>query len=127
MSAFEKIEEQYRLHPRELPLEAYVMWYMRNGFVFNRPDFFVMGRAVPRHAPVEQILNQLELFHGQPRDCWYLFAASGNTARMWQVVPWELPWFCWTRITDPLSELQFVATERLKRLCPADLSSLNEE
>lgn len=124
MSPFERIESEYRRRPRAEPFLYYVRLYHAWGFVFSRPDFFVMGRPVPRHAPAEAILDDHERFTGIQCDCWYLMAAAGNTARMWQVVPWELPHFCWTRLTDPISELRFVETERLQRLCPPDLSAV---
>ena len=123
MSPYSKIKRQYEIHPKPEPFLYWVDWYHDHGFVFSRPDFFVMGRPVPRNAPPGMILDDRELFHGLICDAWYLMAAAGNTARMWNVVPWELPWFCWTRIHDPLSELQFCAAERLKRLCPPDLSA----
>lgn len=126
MSPFEKIEAEYAARPREQPFSDYVTWYLRYGFVFSRPDILVIGRAVPRHAPQEKIMDQRDLFHNDVRDCWYIFAAAGNTARMWRIMPWHLPWFCWTRIRDAHSELTFVESERLKRLCPPDLTGIDE-
>lgn len=105
----------------------YLQWFHRNGFVFSTPDFFVMGRAVPRTANPKEILDQTNLFLNEKRDCWYIFAAAGNTQRMWRVVPWELPWFCWTRIADSHSELTFVESDRLRRLCPPDVNSIADE
>lgn len=126
LSAYEKIEAEYERRPRQEPFLYYVRLYHARGFVFSRPDFFVMGRPVPRTADPARILEDREAFHGEKCDCWYLMAAAGNMARMWQVAPWELPWFCWTRLSDPLSSLVFVEAERLKRLCPPDLSNLKE-
>lgn len=124
MSPYEELEARYAKRPRVEPFLYYVRWYMCHGFVFSRPDFFVAGRAVPRGAAPERILDDRELFRGEIRDAWYVFGAAGNTALMWRVVPWELPWFCWTRLADPLSELVFIETNRLKRLCPPDFSGL---
>lgn len=124
LSPFEKLEAEYERHPRQELFLYYVRLYMARGFVFSRPDFFVAGRPVPRGADPQRIFNDHEAFHGEQCDCWYLFAASGNMARMWSVTPWELPWFCWTRLSDPLSSLVFVEAERLKRLCPPDVTAL---
>lgn len=121
---FDKLEAQYAAHPREEPFANYVMHYHRIGFVFSRPDFVVFGRPVIRSAPHDQIKDPRFIFKSEDCDCWYLHAASGNMARMWAVVPFRLPWFCWTRINDPLGELTFCQTETLKRLCPPDIHSL---
>lgn len=127
MNAYAQIEAAYAANPREETFDNYVRHFHRHGFVFSRPDFFVMGRPVARHAPEDMILDPRERFEGIAKDCWHLFAAAGNMARMWQVVPWELPFFCWSRLSDPLSGLRFVSTETLKRLCPPDLSALSHD
>lgn len=123
MSPFQRLEIEYEKHPRAEPFLYYVRLYACHGFVFSRPDFFCMGRPVPSSAEPARILDDREQFHGEERDAWYVMAAAGNTARMWSVVPFALPWFCWTRLSDPISELRFVATDRLQRLCPPDLSA----
>ena len=120
MTPFEIIEAEYDRRPRAEPFLYYLRLYAAKGFVFSRPDFFVMGRPVERAAGRDAIFDDHREFSNP--DCWYVFAAAGNTARMWQVVPWQLPWFAWTRLSDPLSELQIVSTDRLKRLCPPDLN-----
>lgn len=125
MSPFDKIAAQYAAHPKEESFDRYVMHYHRVGFVFSRPDFFCMGRPVVRSASPSEILDPRHLFDSTKADCWYVHAAAGNMARMFQVVPWELGWFCWTRIQDPLSELQFHPTETIKRLCPPDLNNIH--
>lgn len=122
MSPYEKIEAAYAKRPRVEPFLYYVRLYAARGFVFSRPDFFVMGRPVPRSAWASRILDDNDNFEGEICDCWYLMAASGKTERMWQVVPFPLPFFCWTRLHDPQMELTFVDTDRLKRLCPPDLT-----
>lgn len=122
MTAYEKIERAYQEHPKEEPLENYVRWHLRHGFVFSRPDFFCMGRCVMKEAPADSIRDPMHLFPSEDCNAWYIFAAAGNMARMWQILPWPLGWVCWTRLHDPLSELQFVETERLQRLCPPDIS-----
>lgn len=123
MSPFEQIEAAYAKHPKEEPFQNYVLHYARHGFVFSRPDFFCMGRAVKRTSPPEQILDPRVLFPKEECDCWYVMAAAGRMSQMWQVVPWPLEWFCWTRLHDPLAELTFSPTETLTRLCPPDINN----
>lgn len=116
------MEAMYERAPRAEPFLYYVRLYASRGFVFARPDLFVMGRAVPRRALPARILDDRNRFDGETCDCWYLRDAAGEMSRMWSVLPWELPWFCWTRMGDPLSALVFVEAIRLKRLCPPDPS-----
>ncbi len=124
MSPFAQIEAAYAKRPQEEPFANYVDWHLRHGFVFSRPDFFCMGRAVSRKAPPKAIRDPLHDWHGTERDAWFIHAASGNCAKMWEVLPYPLGWVCWTRLHDPLGELTIVDTERLRRLCPPDLSRL---
>lgn len=123
MNPFRELEAQYERLPRLEPFLYYVRLYHCNGFVFSRPDFFVAGRPVPREAAPERILDDRETFAGEKCDCWYIFGAAGDMRRMWQVLPWELSWFCFTRLADPLSELRFISRERLRLRCPPDLSA----
>ena len=124
MSPFERIEAAYAANPKEEPFLNYLVWYHRHGFVFSRPDFFVMARPVIRSASHADILAPTHLFPSEECDCWYVMAAAGNMAAMWKVLPWPLGWICWTRIDDPLSELRFSTTENLVRLSPPDLNKL---
>lgn len=121
MSPYEQIEAVYARHPQEEPFENYVRWHALHGFVFARPDFFAMGRPVVRAAGEEFIRDLATHFPSAACDCWFIHAAAGNMARMWQIMPWPLEWFCWERVADELSELRFVRAETLKRLCPPDL------
>lgn len=124
MSPYATLKAKYALHPKPEPFLYWVDWYHEHGFVFSRPDFFCMGRPVLRHAPEEMIIDDRELFRGITCDCWYVMAAAGNMARMWSVQPWELPWFCWTRVWDPTGALTFTEAARLKERCPPDLRAV---
>lgn len=124
MTPYEKIEARYLEHPQEEPFVNYVAHYARHGFVFARPDFFAMGRPVVRSASPEKIKDPMNLFPSEDCDCWFIHAAAGNMSRMWQIVPWPLGWFAWTRLHDPLAELTIFPTETIKRLCPPDLNIL---
>ena len=123
MTPFEKIEAQYAAHPKEEPFVNYLLHYHRHGFVFSRPDFFAMGRAVIKEAPHAEILDPRHLFKSEDCNCWYIHAAAGNMSRMWAIQPWPMGWFCWTRLHDEQGELTFAPAEVLKRLCPPDLST----
>lgn len=122
MSPYAKLEAAYAAHPKEEPLANYVQWHMRHGFVFARPDVFLMGRPVLRSAPPEAVKDPMHLFPSEQCDAWYIHAAAGNMSAMWSLMPWPLGWIGWTRLYDPQSELVFHPVERLIRLCPTSLA-----
>jgi hypothetical protein len=65
-------------------------WHLLNGFVFSRPDFFVMGRPVVSQAAPEMIVGQ-HRFPSGLCDCWHIYLFAGNVARAWDMLPWDLP------------------------------------
>lgn len=124
MSAlYDSLEALYLKTGAEEPFANYVLHHARHGFVYATPDFFVMGRPVNRKAAPELIRDATHAFPREECDAWFIHAAAGNMPKMWSITPWPLGWIGWTRLHDPLSELQFTPTETLKRLCPPDLQS----
>lgn len=89
-------------------LEAHLL----HGFVFSRPDFFVMGRPVIRTADPALIVNPWHHFPSSECDCWHVFLFAGNMLPAWRIMPWDLPWFSWER----KNELRFVRVESMRRL-----------
>jgi hypothetical protein len=71
-------------------------WHLVNGFVFSRPDFFVMGRPVVSGVDPALILGQ-HRFPSTICDCWHVYLFAGNIARAWDMLPWELPLVSFTR------------------------------
>jgi hypothetical protein len=122
MSPYERMCEQYTLHPQACAFTTYLDWHSRHGFVFITPDFFCMGRPVVRSAKPEEICDPTHLFHVEQCDCWYVHAASGDMRKMWRILPWELPWIAFERLRGDKLELAFFLTELLKRHIPPDLS-----
>ena len=89
-------------------LEAHLL----NGFVFSRPDFFIMGRPVIKAADPALIVDPWHKFPSAECDCWHIYLFSGNMVRAWAIMPWPLPWFCWER----KNELRFYSVEAIHRL-----------
>ena len=87
-------------------------WHLLNGFVFSRPDFFVMGRPVIKGADPRLILDPSHHFPSGQCDCWMVYLLAGNQAKAWSVMPWALRWFCWER----QKELRFYEVARIERL-----------
>ncbi len=92
-----------------------VEWHLRHGFVFSRPDYFVMGRPVMHEASAELICEPTFHFPSGRCDCWYIHAMAGNLARVWDVLPWDLPWIAWQRAHDPEKVLRVYPLARMRR------------
>lgn len=113
---YESIRRHYARHPQKCSFEYYVVWHMRNAFVFSTPDYFIMGSCVPSksfdpNAPLTR-------FAKDQCDAWYIFAMAGSMPRVWEIMPWELPLIGWERVREGKRELQFFPTATLMRLCP---------
>lgn len=119
MSPFDQIAAKYAEHPQARSFAFYVDWHMRHGFVFSRPDFFIMGRPVRKSEGLAGIEAFTE--RGNDRsglcDTWYIHAMAGDMCRAWDVLPWPLGWLAWERVLDGKRELRFYSTEEVRRLC----------
>lgn len=86
----------YQSEPCARSFEQDLTWHLENGFVFSRPDFFVMGRPVVSSAPRMFIVGQ-HRFPSSVCDCWHVYLMAGNVAKAWSMLPWELPWVSFER------------------------------
>lgn len=86
----ERAAAVYEREPCSYTFKEDLEFHLLNGFVFSRPDFFVMGRPVVRSAPAD-IITGHHRFHSSDCDTWHVYLVAGNMARMWDMLPWELP------------------------------------
>ena len=121
ISPYERIYDRARQEMSDREFARLVGWHLQHGFVFARPDFFVMGRPVMRFAPMELLLSPEYTFRSADCDCWYIHSMSGNMSAAWSVMPWPLPWIAYERMRDGKRHLTFRRTEDLRRLCPPDI------
>lgn len=89
-------------------LEAHLL----SGFVFSRPDYFIMGRPVIRTAEAALILDPWHHFPSAECDCWHVWLMAGNTVKAWDIMPWPLEWVSFER----KNELRFYRTADIRRL-----------
>lgn len=92
-------------------------WHLEHGFVFSRPDFFIMGRPVP-HLAGERLITSLRKFHSADCDCWHIWLMAGNVSPAFKIMPWPLKWVSFER----KNELRFYRMENIHRLSGANLS-----
>ncbi len=90
MSPFAQALAVYEREPCARTFREDLDWHLLNGFVFSRPDFFVMGRPVIASADPALIVGQ-HRFPSGLCDCWHVYLMAGNVARAWAMLPWELP------------------------------------
>lgn len=96
MTPVERAAAVYRSEPCAHTFRADLEFYLLNGFVCSRPDYFVMGRPVMRHASQDLIVGHYR-FPSGACDCWHVALHSGNVARAWDFLPWDLPWVSFER------------------------------
>ena len=115
-TAYERMREEYRVRPVAMLFEWYVEQHLQSGFVFSRPDVFLVCRPVVSTAPKEQIEAADYHFAWEDADCWCVAMIAGNLAKAWDFMPWFLPLMCFQRAIDPTARLRFYKTESLQRL-----------
>lgn len=89
--------------------------HLLNGYVINRPDFFIMGRHVDSRADPEQIVNPEWLFDPMDCDCWHVYLMAGDMARAFEAMPFPLPLISFER----KNELHFQLLADIRRLTGA--------
>jgi hypothetical protein len=91
-------------------------WHLLNGYVFSRPDFFIMGRHVNSKAGPELIVNPSWLFDPAECDCWMIYLMAGDCGAAFGILPFNLPLVCFER----RNELRFAPLESFRRLSGAN-------
>lgn len=127
MSPYREIYQKYQQERPEVDFPALIGHHLQFGFVYSTPDFFVMGRPVPKNAASQLILDPNHFWGREHCDCWYLHAFAGRMDKVWKVMPYPLKFCAWTRIHDKENELTIVSFEDLQRLCPPDHESIETE
>jgi hypothetical protein len=112
MMPVEKAAEVYQLETCKRSFREDLEAHLLNGFVFSRPDFFIMGRPVIKAASYEEITDPTFRFPSANCDTWHIHLMSGNMVKAWAIMPWELPWFAWER----KNELRFYSVSAIRRL-----------
>ena len=100
MSPYETIKAKYEASEHADPWLTVLEQYHSHGFVFSTPVFFVAG--------IEARLDE--------KDCWYVFAASGDIGKMWDMLPYPLGWIAFERIHNDKRDLRIYPTDVLRRL-----------
>jgi hypothetical protein len=86
-------------------------------YVIKGPDFFVMGRAVCKEADPIHIRDLTYVFEKEDCNAWFLYAFSGDMAKAFRAIPYELPWLAWDRFHDQHGDMRFMPIKTVRRLC----------
>jgi hypothetical protein len=109
---YEEAKRVYELEPCARTFTEDLEAHFQRGFVFSRPDYFVIGRPVISTAPQSQIVNPWHKFPSGECDCWHCYLMAGNIAKAFEIVPWPLPLLSYER----RNVLRFVMLDRIERL-----------
>lgn len=104
MSPYLQLVAKYAKHPQEHPFGWYISYYLENGYVFNTPDFFIMGAPILRPPLLD-------------RDTWLIHSMSGSMEKAWSVLPYELPYFAFERFDQ---DLRFYPVSEIRRFTAPD-------
>ena len=91
MMAVEVAAKVYETEPCPRTFREDLEHHLLNGYVFNTPTLFVMGRPVKSNAPAELIVNPSISFPKSEADCWHVYLAAGNLREGLKYVPFRLP------------------------------------
>ncbi|EIP99340.1 hypothetical protein OpiT1DRAFT_03854 [Opitutaceae bacterium TAV1] len=112
MSPFRQASLVYEREPCARPFVADLSFHHANGYVFSTPEFFVMGRAVPRYAPRSQIVGLNVFWSTAACDCWHVYLMAGDMRAALAMFPYPLPWVSFERS----NRLRFYPFDRLNHL-----------
>lgn len=118
---YEKAREVYEREPCKRSFEEDMRLHMLGGFVFSRPDLFIMGRPVVSLAEAGRIVDPAYHFEWGLCDCWHVHLCAGNIVRAFALMPWPLPLVSFERKND----LRFYAMASIERLSGA-IAELNQ-
>lgn len=112
MTPYEQACKVYTTEPCARTFHDDLEAHMLNGFVFSRPDYFIMGRPVVRSAAPNLILDPWMRFPSRFCDCWHVYLFAGNIVKAWEILPFPLEWMSFERKND----LRFYRLEDIRRL-----------
>ena len=113
MTPYEQARAVYLKEPCTRTFDEDLSLHLEFGFVFNTPEFFIMGRPICRSAMCGLILDPSYQFKREECDAWHIYLAAGNLSKAWDILPWPLGWLSFER----KNVLRFHPTERIRRLC----------
>ncbi len=116
MSPYEQCEEKYYARGYTIPFSSIVATHAKKGFLYATPKVFVMGHPVIQSAPRQLICDHLHTFDNMKCDCWHIDWFAGSFVKIWDIVPYPLPFVSFERMRQGVLELQIVKAETLLRL-----------
>jgi hypothetical protein len=81
------------------------------GYVYASPDYFVMGRPVPKTVSYEDMLDITKTYTLSECDAWCIYFLSGDIKKVWEILPFDLPYIVFER----KGSTKIYLLEKLKR------------
>jgi len=101
MSPFRQAQEAHENDESARSFYEDLLLHFEHGVVISEPEAFIMGRAVQRNAPIEEIFDPTATFKNP--DSWWIYLAAGKGALgiFLRHEPFPLPFFGWERNHKP--------------------------
>jgi hypothetical protein len=117
LTPYEQAARVYEQEPCARPFVEDLEAHLYNGYVFNTPALFVMGRAVISSAEPSLIVDPWHRFPQEKCDAWLVYLAAGDLRSLLAMFPYPLPQIGFER-TNKLRFYRFCeCTTRLYRKC----------
>lgn len=123
LTPYEQAAQVYQQEPCARPFVEDLEAHLFNGYVFNTPDLFVMGRAVDSSAERAVIVNPWHTFDAEQCDAWLVYLAAGDLRKLIELFPYPLPKIGFERINKMRFYRFREFTARIQRLCTTTKTS----
>ena len=97
MQPFDQIAALYDRYPQPRTFEEDISAHITTGYVISTPEYFLMGRAVNKHAAPHLIADPWYPFPREQHDTWLVFSYSGYSRNFFSFIPYPLKWVAWQR------------------------------
>lgn len=110
MTPIERAAAVYQTEPCARTFVRDLELHFLHGYVVSTPQLFMMGRPVCRCWPHARIVDPSFNIRAR-RNCWHVYLASGDLARMFDLMPFPLLFISFER----MNALRIYRTDALRR------------
>lgn len=116
---YAKIRALYCSQKQLMTWEQLVGWHLAHplAYVIKEPSFFIMGRAVSKDSPAEDIRDLRLIFPPEICDAWFIYAFAGDMGRALDALMAKSHahrWIAFERFDREEKELRWMETARIR-------------
>ena len=117
---FDQIAALYDRYPQPRTFDEDIAAHISTGYLISTPEYFLMGRAVSKHAASHLIADPWYAFPRDQQDTWLVYAYSGYSRNFLAFIPYPLKWVAWQRRGR---SLRFHELSKIKAKCASTTHS----